>query len=601
MKLSTLNNEQLLEVLSVFSARSLDSILEKSVEIIPSVFNWKGCSVFLYDEGDDILKLARTSGLSSNKSREVTYKRNEGLTGWVFNNQEPLLIRDLDKKTNEDLKSLDVQLEWKGKFSESNQNKAKSFMAVPMKSQNGKFIGLMRSASDLHNFNKSDLDVFLLISRLVAMAIENAELLKKEKRKTNYLELLMNVGTQILSFTDIKDLLDFVAENTAKTISSETCEIYLRKKEDKNSLILIGGYGIPKELINVASHTVGEGLTGTIVKENRTIRSKNVLLLPEYKGKYRNAIKSHLKFGDRLTFMGMPIKIKKTTVGAIKLYNKISNTDTGKYFTKNDEHYLRILSDMISVAIENVDYVDTMKLSAVKTMKRQRLTALGTLAMRIPNDVVNPLTEAQLGINNIIQKSKKNKDIPKENLMERLLMIKTNLQQVAGEVRVLQEFSTRAGFIHVKRTWKELLDESMLFLTSDFTAKKINIKRDKENENQLPEISVDPNEIIEVLISLISLIISRFEHYGSTIQINVRITPDKLLVTNIIGINNKDGVKISSKSVENMLGDSKDYSPNQFSLEVINEIITSSYQGDIKFNESDSFSRVVLELPLERY
>lgn len=590
--------EQLLEVTSVFREHSQEKILKRTVDIIPSAFNWKGCSVFLYNEHEDYIQLVGTSVQKPNNFEEILYHRGEGLTGWVFDKAQPLLLKNLNKISNKELSKKYPGMKWVGKFSESGSAPIKSFMAVPIISQSEKFLGVIRTVSDQSNFSKSDLEIFSLIAQYVAMAIENSEFIRQEKRKTNYLELLMKVGTQILSYFELDELLSYVAENTAKTISAETCEIYLTREENKNILVLKGGYGIPSELIDVAEHKLGEGLTGTIVKENKVIRSKNVLLLQQYKGKYRNQIKDHLKYGDRLTFLGVPINIKDETIGAIKLYNKIPNEiSSTKYFTEDDEKYLQILTDMISVAIENVKFVDSMKFSAIKTMKSQRLTALGTLAMRIPNDVVNPLTETQLGITNILRKIDRSENAEIINLKERLLKIQENLKNVSSEVRVLHEFSTKAGFLHVKRTWEELLDESLLFLTNELMANKVIVER-KESQQKFPEVKVEPNEIIEVIITLVSLAIYRFHHYGSKITILSTITADQKLKTTIIGIDNKSGVEITRKSMSEMFGEIKSYGPYQFSLDVVSEIVKTNYNGNISFNESDEYTRIILELPL---
>jgi signal transduction protein with GAF and PtsI domain len=598
--IKALTVDQIIQVISIFRERTLDGIIEKGVELIPQIFKWKGCSIFLYDDEEDVVYLVKTSGLSSDINDEIFYRRNEGLTGWVFDKKKPLLIRDLNKKSDHDLKKLDSNLHWVGKFSESDTQKAKSFMAVPLMSHQERFIGLIRTASNDKNFTKFDLEVFTMISRYVAMAIDNSEYLRREHRKSDYLKLLMKVGTQILSFFELGDLLEFVAENTAKTIGSETCEIYLRKKTDKNTLVLKGGYGIPKELINIAEHHVGEGLTGTIVDENRTIRSLNVLQLPEYKGKYRKAIKDHLKFGDRLTFLGVPINIKNETIGAIKLYNKLPGEERNKYFTEDDEQYLQIMVDMISVAIENVQYLDTMKLSAVTTMKNQRLTALGTLAMRIPNDVVNPLTEAQLSIGNYLKKIKKDKPESTAATIKRFEQVQENLKNVANEVRILQEFSTKAGFSHVKRTWCELLDEALLYLTNDLLSYKIVVQRNKDDEPNIPQLVVEPNEIIEVLVTLISLVIFRFNHYGSTLSIETRVKGGQTLVTNIAGLDNTAGVAVHRKSINELFGAGKSYSPYQFSLEVVRELVANDYGGSITLHESNSNVHLILEIPIER-
>ncbi len=589
----------MLKVLSIFSERSLEGILEKSVALIPHVFEWLGVSIFLYDEDENVIRMARTSGLSIDTGEDIVYHPNEGLTGWVFQNKKPLLIRDLTRKTAVDFKKIDPGLTWKGKYSEAKNKKAKSFMAVPLISQNGVFFGVMRTASGDRNFTKSEFEVFSLIARYVSMAIDNSNYISLEQRKSDYLKLLMRVGTQMVSFFELGNLLKYVAVNIAKTISSETCEIYLRHPEDKNRLILRAGYGIPNELINVAEHQVGEGLTGSIVKENRTIRSRNVLLLPEYKGKYRNAIKGHLKFGDRLSFLGMPINLKNETIGAIKLYNKIPGPDKVAQFAEDDEKYLQILVDMLSVAVENVQYLESMKYSAVKTMKNQRLTALGTLSIRIPNEILNPLTEAQLSINNILRKIDKSQMNCDGNIADRLGQIRDNLKRVADGVRVLQEFSTRAGFLHVKRTWQEMLAESLLFLTNDLITKKIDVQRSLAEETKIPHLTVDPNEIIEVLVTLISVTIYRFAFYGSALRIETLIDDQSKLVTNIIGIDNIHGQKIPQKEIDEKYIDAKSYSPYQFSLDVVQEIIKNNYHGSIHYSESEFYSRIILEIPIE--
>ncbi len=597
--ISALTLEQVVNVISIFSERSLDGIIAKSVELIPQIFKWKGCSIFLYDEEDDVVRLVRTSGLSTTNSGEIIYKRNEGLTGWVFDKKSPILIQDLNKKTELDLKHVNTDLKWIGKFSESDQQKAKSFMAVPLLSYKDRFMGLIRTASDTINFTQSDLEVFTLIARYVAMAIDNSEYLRRERRKASYLELLMKVGTQILSFFELGNLLEFVAKNTAITIGAETCEIYLRDETDKNVLLLKGGYGIPKNLINVAKHTIGEGLTGTIVKENQTIRSKNVLQLSKYKGKYRKAIKDHLKFGDRLTFLGVPINIKNETIGAVKLYNKLPGEEQEKYFTEDDEQYLQIMVDMVSVAIENVQYLDTIKFSAVTTMKNQRLTALGTLAIRIPNDVINPLTEAQLSIGNYLKKLKSDTPESLDASTSRFEQILTNLKNVTNEVRIIQEFSTKAGFLHVKRTWQELLDEALLYLTNDLLSYKISVHRNKSEEPNIPHLVVAPNEIIEVLVTIISLVISRFTHYGATLIIETHLKEGQTLITNIAGLDNLAGVAIPKKPMDELFGEGKSYSPYQFSLEVVQELVSNNYNGKITQEESDGNLHLTIEIPIE--
>ncbi|HDR05324.1 MAG TPA: GAF domain-containing protein, partial [Candidatus Marinimicrobia bacterium] len=361
-----LNVIHLKGLIDIFTELEPERILKKAVVRISEILNAKGCSIFLFDEGCDCIELAETTGIVVKEKKHITYKEGEGLTGWVFKNRKPLLLQDFDIATLEELKSeFGDDFNWTGKYSEGEHRKPKSYLAVPITSKGGRFYGIIRTSSVASNFTITDQEILIHVADYISIALENSHHYVQERKKADYFELLMEFGTRLHSHYNLNDLLDFVAEQSALTFSAETCEIYLRDNEDRNKLILRAGFGIPDKLINSAEHQVGEGLTGTLVKENRIIRLNNVLTFPKYKGKYRTEMKKNLRYGDRLAFLGIPISIKNDVIGALKLYNKIPRYEGGhSYFTEDDEKYLAVLGDLLAVAIENLQYLESMKTSA---------------------------------------------------------------------------------------------------------------------------------------------------------------------------------------------------------------------------------------------
>lgn len=604
-----LNTEQLREILTILSELDPDRVMERIVNIVPRVFHSKICALFLQDEDNqNEIVLAKASvSIQFPPSLRITYEKGEGLTGWVFKHKKPLLLADLDKKSELDLRATAPDLSWKGKYSSVGLQKPKSYLGAPLINSKGQCMGVIRMSADDINFTTEDLDLMQSFAQYISLGLEKANLFIHEKRKLEYFTLLTDIGTKLHTYYNQNDLLNFIARGCAQTFSSETCEIYIRSEENPDLLVLRAGYGIPEKLIHSATHQVGEGLTGHIVKEGKVLRSRNVLSLSQYKGKYRHAIKDTLKYGDRLTFLGMPIRIKSDIIGAIKLYNKIPR-DGIPFFTEDAEKFLAILVDMLAVALENLKYLDSMQISAIKMMQIQRLTALGTLAIRVPNEISNPLTVARLNVFNLLRSLESTAGNPASldpaDIREKARNIGQFLEEVSAGIRTLQEFSTKAGFMKSRRAWSEIIDESLLFLSNDLLTKKVKISRSKDEERELPELRIEPNEGIEILITLVKIILDSISHYDSKIVFRTElIQAPPAIATTIEGLDNKSGpaVQASLAGYRPVAGGNL-FNPTNFSLKVVEEIIRNNYDGHIEYLAWDEnhVSRIRLVLPLEK-
>jgi signal transduction histidine kinase len=418
----------------------------------------------------------------------------------------------------------------------------------------------------------------------------------QQQMKADYFKMLTEVGMLLHTYYKRTELLNYVAKAVVKTFSSESCEIYLRENDNSQKLILRAGYGVPVELINNASHEIGEGLTGTLVKENRIIRLKNVLTFPKYKGKYRNKMKETLKHGDRLAFLGIPIAVKTHVIGCIKLYNKIPKyPGEQNWFSEDDERYLSVLGYMLSVALENIQYIESMENSARQIVKTQRLTALGTMAIRLPNEITNSLTTAQLNVKNMLSRLEYS-NLTTEKLLKLLKSTEENLKEVSAGVQNLHEFSTKAGFSKVVRSWQSLLDESLLFLSEHILQKKINLIRNKLVDSNL-KVLVEPNEITEVLINLLMYAIVHISHYDGKLSIDTHyIEADNVISTTIDSTDVFDNPGFESSAVKEQY-DGDIVTPQRFMLDVAIDIVENNYKGNVMINPKNNGIIIKLMIP----
>jgi hypothetical protein len=334
------------------------------------------------------------------------------------------------------------------------------------------------------------------------------------------------------------------------------------------------------------------------VEEKRIIRLNNVLTFPKYKGKYRSQMKQNLKHGDRLAFLGSPIAMKSDVIGCIKLYNKIAKYPGDKtIFSEDDEKYIAVLADMLAVAIENLQYLESMKTSAIQMFKTQRLTALGTMAIRLPNEVINPLTTAQLNVLNLRRRIERKKELTPEDYLKRLGVIEEKLTEVAEGIKVLQEFSTKAGFLKVRKTWNDIIDESLLFLSDEIIRKKITVYRDRQAERSIPKVVVEPNEMMEVVINLLLIAISQLQHYNGSIHIRVSYDNDKHMIqTDIISEDNKTMQPFGS-AISMLPDGSEVVTPQQFMFTVAKEIVHNNYGGLINLKPEKNGISITICIP----
>lgn len=154
--------------IDISSARDMDSLLEKVYRYVVELFSVDNFYIALYDEEKDALvfELEYDEGKRQRK-RTVPLKDARGFTGWIFRNNQPVLIRNWD-------------LEWwaypivpldKGKST-------LSYMGVPLKYKEN-VLGVMAVQEKKKNaFDDQSLELLMTMANQIGVAIQNLKLIK---------------------------------------------------------------------------------------------------------------------------------------------------------------------------------------------------------------------------------------------------------------------------------------------------------------------------------------------------------------------------------------------------------------------------------------
>jgi sigma-B regulation protein RsbU (phosphoserine phosphatase) len=174
----------LLELTRLLSSdMSLDDILETMFEATRKIMNSDRYSLFIYDEEKDELysRIARKSEI-----KEIRFPADKGIAGSVFKTGKLVNIKDCysDKRFNPEI---DTKTGYK----------TKTLLCVPMKSFDGKIVGVIQVLNKKQNvFDEYDEYLLQLLASHAGVAIQRAFLIEHyiEKQK---LESEMNIANKI--------------------------------------------------------------------------------------------------------------------------------------------------------------------------------------------------------------------------------------------------------------------------------------------------------------------------------------------------------------------------------------------------------------------
>lgn len=253
----------------------LDNILEDIMKAVKLVMVSEASSLMLYDEETDKLELSLPTGPASEEVSGKKLPKDKGIGGWVFKNEEPLIVNDVD----EDSRFLgDINPE---------VFKTENIICVPLFNYEEEIIGVIQALNKKGggNFSEEEIPIFLAFANQAAIAIENARLHEEQKQKMlleQKLDLARSIqsnfvpsespdipGYQVAGFTKPAtwvggDYYDFISANGAHK------QIF--------SLADVTGKGIPASLLMASVRSVlrtqfenNHPLTKTIGLVNRSI------------------------------------------------------------------------------------------------------------------------------------------------------------------------------------------------------------------------------------------------------------------------------------------------------------------------------------------
>jgi signal transduction protein with GAF and PtsI domain len=584
----------------IYGELNRDRLMELVVSYARDRLGADGSSIFLRDSITGRYVLRSTTGLQESTGmpdERIEYEPGEGLTGWIAKHGRPLCIANVqDRKA---LRRIAKDLVWSKKYSEISSDPDRAYLGVPILSRDGDTVlGVLRVSGREH-FNAGDEALLKHVAAMVCIAIENSQRYEQEKRRARYFELLLGISSELDPRRPIAEMLQAVVDRVRDGFRTEACQIYLRTDEDIHRVVLRATSGLPDELVGELTYMAGEGMTGHIVESGTAIQIREPAELKNWSDPYVKQITSHLPSGTYRSFVGVPLQLGEEILGTLELINKIPSSPGHRdWFTDADENYLRLLSTAIGGVLEGARYLKTLNDVGITAMRMQQVASLGTLAQRILHETANPLAAARLATANLRATMGEATTSPThEAATGRLDKIESSLDEVSDKLFNLLTFSQRIGFVRTTTDWNDVVHGVLIWLIAERQWRNVEIHTAYAEE--LPPVSIEPNEIFGVVATMLRLALEAFEKPGGLIEVSTSLVSSGQRVRTEIHALKPPLIEKIVSVLEPTVGTPEELSPLRFEWALAEETVKTRYNSTLTWCARKDDLYFVLELPLK--
>lgn len=415
---------------------------------------------------------------------------------------------------------------------------------------------------------------------------------KEETREALYrreLATILRSSALINSSLDIEQVLDNAMKWAEDFMGAEASTVY--ELEDRsNELVVRLARGEKKGPVERVTLKVGEGIAGTVVKTGKPMVIQDV----SQERKFTDKIDRLTGFRTKSAIC-VPLLLRNRPIGALQVINKKS----GEPFNRSDLEILFAIAQQVSIAMENANLyrrleesfavtTQELRITQEKLIRTERLASTSNLVQGVAHTIRNPI----MTIGGFARRIKK--EIGDNRKFEKYVdIILDETVRLENIVKRVQDFTETQSCNPIPTRIERLVEE--VLTSAEPLADQSGVRMGKEVASDLPQVRVDPSQVVIALANLVENAIEAMPQ-GGTLSLKAA-REDRSLVITVkdtgCGIP-KDQLTaiydpfITSKSKGVGLG-----------LTLVHQVV-SNHHGDIRItSEVQKGTVVTLRLPLD--
>jgi formate hydrogenlyase transcriptional activator len=377
--------QALLEVAESISAhRDLSSLLGDLAQRLQLVVKFDGVNVVLHDPEHNLMRMNVLESPTLPDARFVTQLPiEEAPAGWVWQNQQPLLMTDLGA----------YESRYPRAIADLREHGVKTVYVLPLTSVGRRLGALGFGSLQEEAWSEEDQEFLQQIAKLVAVAVDNAINFEsaraaeaESKLRMERLSLLLDVNNAVVAHLDLREVLKVISTCLRQVIPHDATLLTLHDHESARlrlqalDLQMFGK--VPFEegvLISLEDTPEGHAITS-----RRPVLVGPVVDLTKFSSPWvRHAIDNGVKSG-----CAVPLISHDRTLGALSIVSVREDA-----FNEADAELLGQCASQIAIAVENaLNFDHARKVEQQAARERDRIRLL----LEINNAVVSHLDLREL-------------------------------------------------------------------------------------------------------------------------------------------------------------------------------------------------------------
>jgi len=324
---------------AIATHRNLSDLFHDLADRLNQIFDFQSISVMLHDESQNVMRLHILEASEPAFQQAPAEIPTEGsITGWVWRNQRPVIVRDVDQETR-----FPIAQVLRGNLP------VKSLCSLPLTTAHQR-VGVLNIVSDKPGaYDKLDLEFARLVAAQIAIALDNAFNFQEAQcyqrqlaRERDRSELLLEVNNMLVSNLNLRELLSALSVCLRRVVPHDAAGLALY--DYTISQLRVSALEFPsKEDLFVEGEVIPleESLAGIAFTTRQTVVLDNGAHAESPVGKRFAAagVKSCLL---------VPLVSHDRALGVLSVASLRENAFTGE-----DAELLNQIAKQVSIAVEN--------------------------------------------------------------------------------------------------------------------------------------------------------------------------------------------------------------------------------------------------------
>ncbi len=277
-----------------------------------------------------------------------------GLTRWVIDNRQPLLVRDMERDV------LPCKPVFMGK-----PRMSRSWLGVPMM-LGDRVIGVLVAASYQPNvYDEEHQEILLHVASQAAVAVENARLYQESRLRVRELDALQQVSLQLVSSLDLSAVLRLVVRTTLELTGARDAHVFLYDEGTGRLSFGAALWSTGETDLRPETTPRPDGITMTCVRSGEAVVINDCSSHPLFRD-------PSARKGGLRSIVSLPLRRASHVLGALNVAFVEPHV-----FGDDELRLLGLLADQAAIAIDNA------RLFQAARDRAERLAVVGEIAKAI--------------------------------------------------------------------------------------------------------------------------------------------------------------------------------------------------------------------------